>query len=490
MTSGGGRLAGKVALITGGAAGIGESIARLFKTEGASVMIADINRPRGTELASELGAEFVETNVADEESVVQAVNATVKMYGALDVMVNNAGIGGRRGDDPATWWRYFDIDLLGVAWGTRHAVRTMAGRGGAIVNIGSHAGQRGCRIGPYGAAKAASHTLMRYTALEHGPDRIRANAVLPGNIFTTIHDVGRQEAIAQYVAGDRGAFAVDPLGSKPVTDEAEVVEEFRRRHPMGRLAEPGDIAKAALFLASDDALVVTGNEFMATGGILPRRLDNRLLAAAAVDRWGTPPPPPLGAVAVVSANAGLADALATGIEGSGADAVVIDPDIARDENHVLAQLASRAPFAGLVFAMAPDPGGTLLTQDASTWQDALLANARVPWAIGCQAGALIQPGGALTFVADSSGLTGSGGSAAFSAASAALIYSTDELADNLRTAAIRVNCVIGERISRPPTIPGLGATASSADIAGMVVEISRGLHAVTGAQISMETSHP
>ena len=157
-------------MVTGGASGIGEAIAVLFAAQNADVVVADVDSAKGEDVVAGIrsaggSARFVELNVADDDAVGAAVDRVVAESGALDVMVNNAGINGRTAVDQRGWWRLMGVNLLGVAWGTRHAVRVMRQAGGGVVlNTGSHAGQRGHRTHVYGASKAAVHTL---TAL-HG----------------------------------------------------------------------------------------------------------------------------------------------------------------------------------------------------------------------------------------------------------------------------------------------------------------------------------
>jgi 3(or 17)beta-hydroxysteroid dehydrogenase len=494
--SGSGRLSGKVAVVTGGASGIGEAIVRALAREGAAVAIADINAAAGGRLAEELTADaadasFVRMNVADAADVQRGVEVVRDRYGRLDVFVNNAGIGGSPRDD-AGWWRLFDVDLLGTAWGTAQAVAAMRdGGGGSIVDIGSHAGQYGCRTGPYGAAKAGVHTLMRYTSLRHAADGVRANAVLPGNIYTTIHDPARQEAIARYVDGDHTAFDVDPLGrTTPETSKEEVLADFRRRHPMGRLAEVEDIARAVLFLASDDARVVTGNEFAVTGGVLPKRLSDRLAASAAVARWPEVPAPPDGTIAIVSGNTPLSAALADEFAGPGVTPRTAPAGLLGDEEGICAWLENIPDLAGIVFAIAPDPGGTLFDQTPALWRDQLTTTVRIPWLLGARAADAVAPGGSLTFVSDAAGITGAGGSPAFCATAAALAYFADGFAEDHRARGLRVNCVVAEQTSSPPARAGLGSAASAEDVAGAVHYLSRGSQALTGARMILETAHP
>ena len=165
-------------------------------------------------------------------------------------------------------------------------------------------------------------------------------------------------------------------------------------------------------------------------------------------------------------------------------------ECAFDEAQAREWLVSLGPLAGVVFAMSPDPGGTLGSQDPDLWEQVFIENVRIPWVVGNLASQLVVPGGAVTIVADVAGTTGAGGSPAFAAAAAALSYSTDDLANLLRPDAIRVNSVLGEFITSPTAEPGLGASASASDLAEMVVVLSRGLEAVSGSRVVLATAHP
>ncbi|OPA74566.1 short-chain dehydrogenase [Paenibacillus selenitireducens] len=242
------RLSNKVAIITGGASGIGEATVRLFAQEGAKVVIADFSE-QGQVLSDALNAEgfdtlFVKTDVTQEEQVKHMVAATVEKYGKLDVLFANAGIA-RDGKAHALtyedWQRTIDINLSGVFLSDKYAIEQMLaqGTGGAIVNCGSihsHVGKDG--VTAYAAAKGGVKLLTQTLGITYAKDGIRANAVCPGYIDTPLIK-GRTQ---------------------------EITDHLVALHPMGRLGKPEEVAKAALFLASDDASFVTGTSLLVDGG--------------------------------------------------------------------------------------------------------------------------------------------------------------------------------------------------------------------------------
>ncbi|NRR24516.1 SDR family NAD(P)-dependent oxidoreductase [Brevibacillus sp. MS2.2] len=242
------RLENKVAIVTGGASGIGETTVRLFAKEGAKVVIADFS-PRGNELAEELNqagfdALFVKTDVTKEDEVKNMVSATVEKYGKVDILFANAGIAK---DAPGhllsmdDWQRTIDINLTGVFLCDKYVIEQMLaqGTGGAIVNCGSihsHAGKAG--VTAYSSAKGGVKLLTQTLGLTYAKQGIRVNAVCPGYIDTPLI-AGRNEALNEHLIG---------------------------LHPMGRLGKPEEVAKAVLFLASDDASFVTGTSLLVDGG--------------------------------------------------------------------------------------------------------------------------------------------------------------------------------------------------------------------------------
>lgn len=250
-----GALAGRVAAITGGASGIGKATVRRFLDAGASVVIGDLNEANGAAALAELAEQgyadrvrFVRADVAEEDDVAEVVATATSMFGRLDVMYNNAGVGGAFGPiteiDVAAWDRTFAVLTRSVFLGTKHAARAMIeqGTGGSIINTASVAGLGGGG-GPqaYSAAKAAVVNLTYTTASELAPHRIRVNAICPGFIVTPLA-VGRNEEATK-----------------------AAVREFQ---PWPDHGTPADIAALAVFLASDDSRFVTGEAIRADGGLL------------------------------------------------------------------------------------------------------------------------------------------------------------------------------------------------------------------------------
>ena len=243
------RLEGKTALVTGGAQGIGFEGARLFAAEGARVVIADINAEKGETAAAEIGATFVKCDVskaADVENVV-------KTAGTVDVLYNNAGIfwtghDGRITDiAEADWDRVIAINLKSVYLFTKYAIPTMiaSGRGGSIVKTGSSAAQIGIPdCDAYTATKGAIVQLTKSLAAEYGRYRIRTNAISPAAIMTPMM---RQ--------------------SNPENSTFDEERFLKLRTPLRRYGTPEEIAKVALFLASDESSYLNGAIIVADGGI-------------------------------------------------------------------------------------------------------------------------------------------------------------------------------------------------------------------------------
>jgi len=252
------RLANKVALITGGASGIGEGTVRLFAREGASVVIADILDEPGQRLAAELGARtaYVHTDVSREPDVQNAVAETVKRFGRLDCIFNNAGFGGVGGRveaiDIAGSDQTIGVLLRGVLLGMKHAAPVMKRQGGgSIVSTASVAGLT-AGFGPhvYSAAKAAVIQLTKTVAMELGEHNIRVNCICPGAIATPIFGKG--------------------LGLSAEQAEALVPQMkgiLQNVQPIKRSGLPEDIAQAVLWLASDDATFVNGHALVVDGGL-------------------------------------------------------------------------------------------------------------------------------------------------------------------------------------------------------------------------------
>ena len=252
------RLANKVALITGGASGIGEGTVRLFAREGASVLIADIQDDQGARLAAELGARvaYVHTDVSREADVQGAVAETVRRFGRLDCIFNNAGFGGVGGRiesiDIAGFDQTIGVLLRGVLLGMKHAAPVMKRQGGgSIISTASVAGLT-AGFGPhvYSAAKAAVIQLTKTVAMELGEHNIRVNCICPGGIATPIFGKGLGMSAEQ-------AEAIVPL-MKGVLENLQ---------PIKRSGIPDDIANAVLWLASDDATFVNGHALVVDGGL-------------------------------------------------------------------------------------------------------------------------------------------------------------------------------------------------------------------------------
>ena len=234
-------LAGKVAIVTGGASGIGRGIAERFVAEGARVVIADVEKDSGEALAATLGPDalFQRTDVSDPEQVGALVTTAVEKFAGLHVMVNNAGVSGtmhRRflDDDLDDFHRVMAVNVLGVMVGTRDAARHMATRGGgSIINLTSIGGiQAGGGVMIYRASKAAVIQFTKSAAIELAYCEIRVNAIAPGNI----------------------------------RHEAAIRETMRADRPLKREGTPGDIAEAALYFASDRSRYVTGTVLPVDGG--------------------------------------------------------------------------------------------------------------------------------------------------------------------------------------------------------------------------------
>jgi len=256
-----GRLDGKVALITGGASGIGEASARLFNSEGATVVIADIQDQRGEKFAKEIGAVYVHIDVSSEADVRSGIDYVVEQYGRLDCMFNNAGIAGAVGSLDSVTLEMFDrtlgVNLRGVFLGTKYAARVMRKQGsGSIINTASVAAIRtGYGNHIYSASKAGVLQFTKSVAMELGESNIRVNCVLPGFIPTPM------------IAMARGVPVEEADSKLPVVEEA-----FKEAQPIKRTGSVQDIAKAALWLASDDSSFVNGHALVVDGGVTGGRM--------------------------------------------------------------------------------------------------------------------------------------------------------------------------------------------------------------------------
>jgi NAD(P)-dependent dehydrogenase (short-subunit alcohol dehydrogenase family) len=250
------RLDGKVAVVTGGAHGIGRASARALAAEGARVAIGDVDEAEGERAAEEIrdaGGEavFLRTDVTSLDEVQALVGAAVERWGYLDVMFNNVGvaIGGSAGEmSEEDWARVIDVNLSGVWRGMRAAIPEMlrAG-GGSIVNTSSVQGHVGF-IGwaGYAASKGGIDALTRQAAVEYAPKGIRINSVVPGTILTEMNE---------RILGE----AADPEG---------LMDEWTTMHPLGRLGMPAEVAAVVVFLASDESSFVTGESLRVDGGMI------------------------------------------------------------------------------------------------------------------------------------------------------------------------------------------------------------------------------
>jgi NAD(P)-dependent dehydrogenase (short-subunit alcohol dehydrogenase family) len=246
-------LAGKVAIVTGGANGIGRATCELFAAEGARVVIADLDEARGRELAERLGgnARFKRADVSSEADVQALVDFAVSEFGGLHIMFNNAGItdadtGSLLDNKFANFEKVIRVNLLGVMLGTQIAARHMAKHGGgSIINTSSIGGTRaGFGFLGYRSAKAGVAHFSQCAAVELGPHLIRVNCICPGNIPT-----------------DMGTFATPEPGMTQETAQRirSAINDVRmRRQALKRQGAPIDVAQAAMFLASDRAQQISG----------------------------------------------------------------------------------------------------------------------------------------------------------------------------------------------------------------------------------------
>jgi NAD(P)-dependent dehydrogenase (short-subunit alcohol dehydrogenase family) len=245
------RLEGKVALITGGASGMGMVASKLFASEGAKIVLTDVTDEAGEKVAAEIGGDamYVHADVSSEDDAEAMVRAAVDRFGRLDVLYNNAGI--MPGDDEsivdtgdATWDKVLAVNVKGVAHGCRFGIPAMLeGGGGSIVNVASFVAWMGAATPQiaYTSSKGAVLAMTREIAVEYARRGIRCNALCPGPIET-------------------------PLLMQLLSDERKKQRRFVHI-PMGRLGYAEELARAALFLASDDSSFMTGASLIVDGGI-------------------------------------------------------------------------------------------------------------------------------------------------------------------------------------------------------------------------------
>jgi 3-oxoacyl-[acyl-carrier protein] reductase len=241
------RLLGKRVVVTGGARGIGAAIARRCAVEGAEISVLDRLADEGSAFAEQIGCHFVPVDLTDQASTTDALGQAIEALDGIDVLVNNAGIlrfSPLLDITVEEWDTVFAINTTAMLVTTQIAARSMiaAGTGGTIINLASMAGKTGgAGQGHYAASKAAVIALTRVTALELGASGITANCICPG-----------------YVLTDMGA----------ATRTEDDVAEWSTYSPLGRLAQPDDVAGVAAFLASADASYMTGQAVNVTGGML------------------------------------------------------------------------------------------------------------------------------------------------------------------------------------------------------------------------------
>ncbi len=248
-----GRIEGRVAIVTGGAAGIGAATARRFAAEGAKVVVTDIDDTNGAAVAAEIGGIFIHHDVASEDGWKVVMAETKRQFGRLDILFNNAGIVSRKNIsnvDLETWHRTVGINLTGTLIGCQQAIAMMrenpGGSSGAIVNVSSTAGNTGIPSDvSYSATKAGVLGITRSVASWCAREglNIRCNAIQPGTTLTSL--------------------TAESLRTVP-----NIMEAYKSMSPMGRMAQPEEMAALVLFLASDDASYITGVGYLADGGML------------------------------------------------------------------------------------------------------------------------------------------------------------------------------------------------------------------------------
>jgi 3alpha(or 20beta)-hydroxysteroid dehydrogenase len=245
-----GQLEGKNAIVTGVGSGLGSAIARELAAEGAQVLGCDVNDDAGTQTMATIGA-YRHADVSRDADVEDLVAAALELYGRLDVMVNNAAVQIERELVETTEEeldRVLAVNLKGVFFGCKHAVLAMRGsEGGVIVNVASILALVGDGIlAAYCAAKGGVLGITRATAVQYGKDGIRCNAICPGDIETPL--------LQAY-------FDAAP-------DPAALRTRVETEYPLGRIAQPQEIARAVVFLASDDARFMSGQPLVVDGGLL------------------------------------------------------------------------------------------------------------------------------------------------------------------------------------------------------------------------------
>jgi NAD(P)-dependent dehydrogenase (short-subunit alcohol dehydrogenase family) len=249
-----GKLDGKIAVITGGASGIGRGMAELFASEGATVFVSDIQEAEGKALADSLGGSFCACDVSDPEAVEAMIQAAVDQYGRIDILVNNAGIEGEQGvtaDSSLDNWRnVMSINIDGVYHGMKYVLPVMiAQKGGVILNTASTVGLNAMGSLPaYSASKAGVIHLSKSVAIENAMHNIRCNSICPSVVLTPLLERFIEET----------------------PDPASARAGFAALNPLPGMVTIDACAKAALFLVSDDSAFITGVALPIDGGFTAR----------------------------------------------------------------------------------------------------------------------------------------------------------------------------------------------------------------------------
>jgi len=250
------RVKGKVAIVTGGALGIGRSACQLLAREGAKVAVTDILNDKGNDVVKEIKtaggtAEYWHLNVADEAEVAAVFKGVKERFGKIDVLVNNAGISGvnKPTDEIAEqeWDHLMSVNVKGVFFCTKHAIPYMKANGrGSIINLSSIYGiVGGADVPAYHASKGAVRLMAKNDALLYAPFLIRVNSIHPGYIWTPM--------VENFVRDN-------PM------DAEELLKTIHSKHPIGSMGEPDDIGWAIVYLASEEAKFITGSELVIDGG--------------------------------------------------------------------------------------------------------------------------------------------------------------------------------------------------------------------------------